>query len=477
MTGLTEMHGVLFTIVALNALACMTLAGLQIFCALEPAESSNAKSQSSALDTDTDQRNPYFSVHVPTHNEPPEIVISTLHHLSQVDYEHFEVIVIDNNTVDPELWKPVEAACVGWGPRFRFCHRDNVVGAKAGALNIAAQLTSPAATHLVIVDADYQVEPDFLNSAAAAIKNTGADFVQFPQAYHDQARAPSVATELADYFLLVANKTNRQKAMLLTGTLSIINRKAFDAVGGWSGATITEDAELGIRLYLGNHRGVYIEKTVGRGMLPLDFAGLAKQRDRWVAGNVQTLMAAVSRGLLPVNRPALAIWSQLTAWISLSALPGFALVILAFLPRYQPLSDLTAALACATIFQSLSYNPLRSHVTDPRQPMTFLAWLRVRRVKLALLWTSSLAFLPALIGTKLTFQRTPKSHQAQPTFFMPALAMASALFAGIAIAHFVQGHILAGIGSSVLALCWCAARTVDAELKGSTSTIAKGLSA
>ena len=62
-------------------------------------------------------RLPRVSVHVPCHAEPPHIVISTLEHLARLDYPDFEVLVIDNNTTDPELWQPVAAHCQRLGER------------------------------------------------------------------------------------------------------------------------------------------------------------------------------------------------------------------------------------------------------------------------------------------------------------------------------------------------------------------------
>lgn len=100
-----------------------------------------------------------FSVHVATCDEPPALVIATLESLdAQIDPPDFEVIVMDNNTADPAVWHPVRDWCQGHG-RFRFLHEDRVEGAKAGALNIAFAATNPKATHVVVVDADYQLTP------------------------------------------------------------------------------------------------------------------------------------------------------------------------------------------------------------------------------------------------------------------------------------------------------------------------------
>src|SRR5262249_278048 len=102
---------------------------------------------------------PRFWVHVPCHAEPPHIVIATLDRLARLDYPDFEVLVIDNNTADPELWWPVKAHCERLGERFRFLHVEGITGAKAGALNRALDYTCPRAQLIAAVDPDYPLHP------------------------------------------------------------------------------------------------------------------------------------------------------------------------------------------------------------------------------------------------------------------------------------------------------------------------------
>ena len=90
-------------------------------------------------------RHPKVSLHVPAYAEPPEIVIATLDALARLRYPNFEVLVIDNNTEDPGLWRPVETRCRWLGERFRFFHVAPLPGAKAGALNFALRQTAPDA--------------------------------------------------------------------------------------------------------------------------------------------------------------------------------------------------------------------------------------------------------------------------------------------------------------------------------------------
>ena len=60
-------------------------------------------------------RLPKVSIHVPAYNEPPDMLIETLDALARLDYPDFEVLVIDNNTRDEAVWRPVEAHCAQLG--------------------------------------------------------------------------------------------------------------------------------------------------------------------------------------------------------------------------------------------------------------------------------------------------------------------------------------------------------------------------
>src|SRR5579859_6314517 len=86
---------------------------------------------------------PMISLHVPAHNEPPEMVLETLRSLLRLDYPRYEIVVIDD-TDDELLWRPVEEWCARH--RVKFAHLENWPGYKSGALNYALRrLTDPQA--------------------------------------------------------------------------------------------------------------------------------------------------------------------------------------------------------------------------------------------------------------------------------------------------------------------------------------------
>src|SRR6201986_3774428 len=129
-------------------------------------------------------RFPMVSLHVPAHNEPPDMVIDTLRALLRLDYPRYEIILIDDNTSDEALWRPVEAWGAGHG--VKFAHLADWPGYKSGALNYALrELTDEAAEVIGVVDSDYQIEPGFLRGCAAAFTEPWVGFIQCPQDYRD----------------------------------------------------------------------------------------------------------------------------------------------------------------------------------------------------------------------------------------------------------------------------------------------------
>ena len=132
---------------------------------------------------------PFVSLHVPAHNEPPDMVIETLTSLLRLDYPNFEIVVIDDNTDDEKLWRPVADWCTTHG--VTFFHLADWPGYKSGALNVALrEYTDPRAELVGVVDSDYQLDPDFLRRCAPLFADEGIGFIQAPQDYRDWEQAP-----------------------------------------------------------------------------------------------------------------------------------------------------------------------------------------------------------------------------------------------------------------------------------------------
>ena len=246
---------------------------------------------------------PFVSLHVPAHNEPPDMVIETLRSLCRIDYPHFQVVCIDDNTDDEDLWRPVEAWCVQHG--VTFAHLSDWPGYKSGALNCALQnLTDPRTELIGVVDSDYQIAPGFLRRCAPLFADPRIGFIQAPQDYRDWEHSGYYRRLYYSYkyfFSVSQPSRNEHDGAIFAGTMGLIRRTALEQTGGWDEWCITEDAELSLRLLRAGWSGLHVDQSWGRGVMPLTFEALKSQRYRWCFGGIQILRMHW-RSLLPGRR-------------------------------------------------------------------------------------------------------------------------------------------------------------------------------
>ncbi len=235
---------------------------------------------------------PKVSVHVPAYNEPPDMLIETLDALSRLDYPDFEVLVIDNNTKDEAVWRPVEAHCAKLGARFRFFHVAPLAGFKAGALNYALRHTAADAEVVAVIDSDYCVEPGWLRDLVPGFASPSIAIVQAPQDYRDEHENAFKAMCYAEYrgfFWIGMITRNERNAIIQHGTMTLVRRSVLDSLKGWAEWCICEDAELGLRVFEAGYEATYLPDSYGRGLMPDTFVDFKKQRFRWAYGAMQIL--------------------------------------------------------------------------------------------------------------------------------------------------------------------------------------------
>lgn len=239
-----------------------------------------------------DDQLPMVSIHVPAYNEPAAMLMETLDALAALDYPRYEVLVIDNNTQDPAVWQPVEKHCATLGPRFRFFHVSPLSGFKAGALNYALRHSAPEAEIIAVIDSDYVVRPGWLRDLVPQFANPKTGLVQAPQDYRDAEQNAFKAmcyTEYSAFFHIGMVTRNERNAIIQHGTMTLVRRSVLEETGGWSEWCITEDAELGLRIFALGYDSTYIPKSYGRGLMPDTYLDYKKQRFRWAYGAIQIL--------------------------------------------------------------------------------------------------------------------------------------------------------------------------------------------
>jgi cellulose synthase/poly-beta-1,6-N-acetylglucosamine synthase-like glycosyltransferase len=235
---------------------------------------------------------PMVSLQVPAYNEPIEVVGKTLHSLAQLNYPNYEVLVVDNNTPLQETWRPLEEICRKLGSNFHCLHLDKWPGYKSGALNFAVTQTDPGAEIIGIIDADYEVDPEFLNELVPAFADPQVAFVQTPQDYSDHKGdvfSESTYRGYKYFFEVTMPARNEHNAIIFAGTMGLIRKSVLEEIGGWDEWCITEDAEASLRILKKGYQSLYVNRAFGRGLMPFNFEGLKKQRFRWCFGGIQLL--------------------------------------------------------------------------------------------------------------------------------------------------------------------------------------------
>jgi hypothetical protein len=220
------------------------------------------------------------------------MVIETLNALAGLVYDNFVFIVLYNNTRDPAVWRPVQARCAALGPQFRFYHFGAMAGFKAGALNKALELTDPTARYIAVIDSDYQVAPFWLRRAMPCFAQDNIALVQGSQDYRDAPASFFKAMAYEEYrgfFHIGMVERNEHNAIIQHGTMTLVRKDALQAVGGWAQWCITEDSELGLKLFEAGYESAYVSQTMGKGLMPDTLEAFMSQRYRWVYGAMQIL--------------------------------------------------------------------------------------------------------------------------------------------------------------------------------------------
>ena len=420
-----------------------------------------------------DGAKPFVSIHVPCYNEPPDMVAATLNSLAQLDYPNFEVVLLDNNTRDEAVWKPVEAHCQRLGPRFRFFHFEEVKGFKAGALNLALTLTDPRAEIVAVIDSDYQVEPNWLSAATCYFQDPKVGLVQAPQDYRDANESlfkRMTYEEYAGFFRIGMVERHEDNAIIQHGTMTMMRKDALAAVGGWAEWCITEDTELGLRLFEAGWQSVYIDRSLGRGVMPDTLGAYKSQRHRWVYGAMQILKrhlgALVSdrthlspaqkyhfvSGWLPWIADALAFFFTIggIVWSLLMIIDPFRFEV--------PLPALTfvaIALFGVKVVKTLSLYPHRVKTG-------FRGALAASVAGLALSHTVARAVMSGLATSGKPFLRTPKLEATAPVRSVLAVSWEEILLLTALLAAMVGTWQVRGGWSDEAGIVWMVMLAVQA---------------
>ena len=243
---------------------------------------------------ESDGKERFYSIIVAIRNESVETIRGLVENLSSLDYENYEVIIVSDD--DEEKFKRIVEE-VKFPPNFKVIRREKPEGGKAGALNLGCNLAK--GDYLVFLDADGRVDKNFLRKLNEKEFDAAAFRISI---YNDETTVQKYYKEFTEKVMVSLFKGRYLLGLPIfpNGSAFAIKRKVLFMVGLWKEGVITEDLELGIRLFLHGVKVKYFHDIVVYSMAPFTLYDLYKQIERWSYGSAQLLLFSlkmIKRGI------------------------------------------------------------------------------------------------------------------------------------------------------------------------------------
>ncbi|KAF5770146.1 putative glucomannan 4-beta-mannosyltransferase [Helianthus annuus] len=236
---------------------------------------------------------PLVLVQVPMYNEKEvyKLSIGAACGLSWPS-DRIVIQVLDDST-DPLIKGMVEMECESWaskGINIHYQVRDNRKGYKAGALKEGLKHDyAKQCEYVVIFDADFQPEPDFLTQTVPYLHhNSELGLVQGRWKFVNSNDC--LMTRLQEMSLNYHFKVEQEYGSItfaffgFNGTAGVWRMAALDEAGGWKDRTTVEDMDLAVRASLKGWKFLYLGSLKVKNELPSVFTAYRYQQHRWSCG-------------------------------------------------------------------------------------------------------------------------------------------------------------------------------------------------
>jgi len=281
------------------------------------------------------EAHPLISVLLPAYHEKNTLA-KTVEKIFEADYpkEKLELIII-NETDDKETQEVVRGLQKRW-PKLKQVIGDSTQGppGKPRALNWG--LKEAKGEIVGVIDAEDLIEPLLFKKVAYWIKERGYSACQGILDMvneRDGWRNLQFRAEYGWWFRFqLPNFAKAGFPVPLGGTTNFIRKEIIEEMGGWDEWNLTEDFELGLRLYFQDKK-VAIIPSITQEESPLGWQCWLKQRTRWQRGKIQTLKKFIRPGGFKnfFHLLVISIWPHL----GIVNLIGIGLGIFAFLTHPQ----------------------------------------------------------------------------------------------------------------------------------------------
>lgn len=232
---------------------------------------------------------PKVTVQLPVYNEL-YVVERLIEAVAKLNYpkELLEIQVLDDSTdqtVDLIREKLKDYPEIN----FKYIHRDDRTGFKAGALREGLKVA--AGEFIAIFDADFIPNPDFLLRTIPYFSSDNIGMVQTRWTHLN--RDFSILTRLqafaldAHFFIEQMGRNHQGAFINFNGTGGIWRKSCILDAGNWHDDTLTEDLDLSYRAQRKGWKFIYRPEIESPAELPPIMSAIKSQQFRWTKGGAE----------------------------------------------------------------------------------------------------------------------------------------------------------------------------------------------
>lgn len=240
---------------------------------------------------------PPVSVVIPAFNEE-KVIAACVQSILRSDYPDFQVYIVDDGSTDQTA--DVVRDLVAQNPQVHLLREENA--GKWHAANLAlSRITTPI---FVVADADSIFLPDTIRWLVQSFKDPRVGAVA---GLVEVGNRVNLLTDFQHQEYMVTQNVLRRAheffdgILVVPGAVGAWRTKAVHEGGGFSGETITEDADLTVAVHRAGYRVRFEERARSVTEAPVTVRAFLRQRLRWQLGMLQ--VSWKHRGVIPSGLP------------------------------------------------------------------------------------------------------------------------------------------------------------------------------
>ncbi len=264
---------------------------------------------------------PFISIMVPCHNEE-SVIEHTVANILNIDYEHFEVILIDDRSSDNTA-NVIQKLAEHFDNVTALIREKDAFPGKSAVLNDAMKIAKGEA--ILVFDADATVDKDFLKKIVPELEPKDVGAVQARKVIRNKNYNLLTRCQNNEYTMDTHFQVTRDSvkgAVELRGNGELIKREALEDIGGWNNYTITDDLDMSTRLHIKGWDIRFCADAIVYEEGIIYIWPLFRQRRRWLEGTIRRYLEYFDQVLFS-KKMSLRASLDMTAYVSEFIMPGW----------------------------------------------------------------------------------------------------------------------------------------------------------